>query len=52
MDIVKVEKRLLADNNLYSGWGYFENDVFVPSGYGLKYFKDMKAYGRIIWDIS
>lgn len=46
MELERKDKILLSDGKLYSGWGYFEGDSFLPHGCGKKFFDGYYAYGN------
>lgn len=41
-------KLTLIDDRYYEGWGYYNNNVFVPHGCGKKYFDEHYAYGNFV----
>ena len=41
-------KLTLKDGHYYEGWGYYENNDFVPHGCGKKFFDGHYAYGNYI----
>lgn len=46
MELQKNEKIRLESGQIYSGWGYFENENFIPQGCGKKYYDGYYAYGN------
>ena len=46
MEIQRVVKTHLNDGHIYTGWGNFENGIFIPNGCGKKYYEDYYVYGN------
>ena len=44
----RVENIILNDGRKYSGYGSIHNGIFLPNGYGIKYYSEMYVKGNFV----
>lgn len=46
MELEKKAEIFLSDGKMYSGWGYYKNEEFIPHGCGKKFYDGYYALGN------